>query len=182
MQEGVMRHALAGIIIAASLATPIGASAVQPNRIEFEFDRVVFAPATSAACGFAVYHHDVGTGRIVLFSDAGGVVVRELDQELSTSTWFSADTGRSFTFPNPARLPTFSEGNDVGDAALAILTGLETAAPGTVIAGQVIIPSVVTGIGPFGIPDVDQVAAATRHGTFPGADELIAARCAALAS
>jgi hypothetical protein len=51
-----------------------------------------------------------------------------------------------------------------------------------VIAGQVIIPSVVTGIGPFGIPDVDQVAAATRHGTFPGADELVAARCAALAS
>jgi hypothetical protein len=46
---------------------------------------------------------------------------------------------------------------------------------------QVIIPSVVTGIGPFGIPDVDQVAAATRHGTFPGADELLAARCAALA-
>jgi len=45
----------------------------------------------------------------------------------------------------------------------------------------VIIPSVVTGIGPFGIPDVNQVAAATRHGTFPGADELLAARCAALA-
>jgi hypothetical protein len=181
MQEGVMRRALAGIVIAATLATPVGVTAVEPIRLEFDFDRVVFAPATSAACGFAVYHHDVGTGRIVLFSDAGGVVVRELDQELSTSTWFSPDTGRSFTFPNPARLHTFYEGNDVGDPALAILTGLETAAPGTVIAGQVIIPSVVTGIGPFGIPDVDQVAAATRHGTFPGADELIAARCAALA-
>jgi hypothetical protein len=176
-----MRHALLGIVIVGSLATPIGASAVEPTRLEFDFDRVVFAPATSAACGFAVYHHDVGTGRIVLFSDAGGIVVRELDQELSTETWFSPDTGRSFTFPNPARLHTFYEGNDVGDAASAILTGLETAAPGTVIAGQVIIPSVVTGIGPFGNPDVDQVAAATRHGTFPGADELVAARCAALA-
>jgi len=176
-----MRHALVGIVIAANLAIPIGASAVEPTRIEFDFDRVVFAPATSAACGFAVYHHDVGTGRIVLFSDAGGVVVRELDQELSTSTWFSPDTGRSFMFPNPARLHTFYEGNDVGDAALAILTGLETAAPGTVTAGLVVIPSVVTGIGPFGIPDVDQVAAATRRGTFPGADELVAARCAALA-
>jgi hypothetical protein len=69
----------------------------------------------------------------------------------------------------------------VGDAALAMLTGLETAAPGTVMAGEVIIPSVVADIGPFGIPDIDQVAAATRHGTFPGADELLAARCAALA-
>ena len=176
-----MRCLFAGIVIAATLATPIGVTAVEPNRLEFEFDRIVFAPATSRACGFRVYHQDVGTGQIVLFGDADGTVVRELDQELSTSTWFSPDTGRSFTFPNPARLHTFYEGNDVGDAALAILTGLETAAPGTVIAGQVIIPSVVTGIGPFGIPDVDQVAAATRHGTFPGADELLAARCAALA-
>jgi hypothetical protein len=181
MQEGVMRHAVVGIVIAATLAIPAGASAVEPDRLEFEFDRIVLAPATTRACGFAVYLHDVGTGRIVLFGDADGTVVRELDQELSTSTWFSPETGQSFTFPNPARLHTFYEGNDVGDAALAMLTGFETAAPGTVTAGEVIIPSVVTGIGPFGIPDIDQVAAATRHGTFPGADELLAARCAALA-
>jgi hypothetical protein len=176
-----MRHAFVGIVIATNLTMPIGASAVEPTQLDFQFDRVVFAPTTSRACGFAVYHHDVGIGRIVLFGDADGTVVRELDEELSTSTWFSPETGRSFTFPNPARLHTFYEGNDVGDAALAMLTGLETAAPGTVTAGEVIIPSVVTGIGPFGIPDIDQVAAATRHGTFPGADELLAARCAALA-
>jgi hypothetical protein len=117
MQEGVMRHALVGIVIAANLAISIGASAVEPTRLDFEFDRVVLAPATSRACGFAVYHHDVGTGRIVLFGDADGTVVRELDQELSTSTWFSPETGRSFTFPYPARLHTFYEGNDMGDAA-----------------------------------------------------------------
>ena len=108
-------------------------------------------------------------------------MVLELDQELSTSTWFSPETGRSFTFPNPARLHTFYEGNDVGDAALALLTGLEAAAQGAVTAGLVIIPSVVTGVGPLGIPDIDQVAATTRHGSFPGADELLAARCSALA-
>jgi hypothetical protein len=106
MQEGVMRHAVVGIVIAANLAIPIGASAVEPTRLEFEFDRVVFAPATSRTCGFAVYHHDVGSARIVLFGGADGTVVRELDQELSTSTWFSPETGRSFTFPNPARLHT----------------------------------------------------------------------------
>jgi len=108
-----MRCALAGIVMAASLVRPIGVAAVEPNRLEFEFDRIVFAPATSRACGFRVYHQDVGTGQIVLFGDADGTVVRELDQELSTSTWFSPDTGRSFTFPNPARLHTFYEGNDV---------------------------------------------------------------------
>jgi hypothetical protein len=176
-----LRLALAVVALAAFIADPVVAAAVQPVRYEFGLDEVVFAPRTSAACGFAVYHHDVGTVRVVLFEDAVGVIVRETDQSLLISTWFSPDTGNAFKIPGPAKLHTFYDGNEVGDPALAILTGLQTGAPGVVTAGEVIIPSVVTGIGPLGIPDIDQVAPLTVHGSFPEAAALLQARCAALA-
>ena len=172
---------LAVVALAAFVANPSVAAAGEPVRYEFGLDEVVFAPRTSDECGFAVYHHDVGTVRVVLFGDAVEVVVRETDQSLLMSTWFSPDTGNSFKIPGPARLHTFYDGNEVGDAALAILAGFQTGAAGIVTAGEVIIPSVVTGIGPLGIPDIDQVAPLTVHGSFPEAAALLEARCTALA-
>jgi hypothetical protein len=169
------------VALVAFIANPMVVAAGEPVRHEFAVDEVVFAPRTSDACGFPVYHHDVGTVRVVLFKDAVGVVVRETDQSLVMSTWFSPDTGNAFTIPGPAQIHTFYDGNRVGDAAVAILTGLQTGAPGVVTAGEVIIPSVVTGIGPLGIPDIDQVAPLTVHGSFPEAAALLEARCAALA-
>jgi hypothetical protein len=180
-QRSQMRLVPAMVALVAFIANPLVAAAVEPVRYEFGLDEVVFAPRTSAACGFAEYHHDVGTVRLVLFEDAVGVVVRETDQSLVMSTWFSPDTGNAFKIPGPAQLHTFYDGNEIGDAALAILTGLQTGAPGVVTAGEVMIPSVVTGIGPLGIPDIDQVAPLTAHGSFPEAAALLEARCAALA-
>jgi hypothetical protein len=105
-----VRLALAVVALAAFVADPVVAAAVQPVRYEFGLDEIVFASRTSAACGFAVYHHDVGTVRVVLFEDAGGVIVRETDQSLVMSTWFSPDTGNSFKIVGPAQLTRSTTG------------------------------------------------------------------------
>jgi len=178
-----VRGGIATAVAATVLASPLAVSGAQPVRIDAEVDRTIFAPATSAMCGFDVYRHDAGTARVVLFPDADGVVVLEIDQNVGwTTTWFSPETGASYSYPGPAQLHTYYEGNEIGDPALAVLTGLQGGTPGATTAGQVIMPSVVVAIGPFGIPDIDQVAPSTRNGTFPGAAELLAARCAALAA
>ncbi len=170
-----------GVAVAA-LASPAVTLAADPIVFYADVDRTIFAPATSAACGFAVYRHDVGTQKVVLFPDGDGVIVREIDQALGwTTTWFSPETGESFSYIQPSQAHTYYNGNQIGDPALVVVTGLQGATPGAIGAGRVVLPSIVVGISPEGIPDTDQVAPAMLNGTFPSAAELIAARCAALA-
>jgi hypothetical protein len=168
---------------AAAIGPSTAASAVAPVRFEEFVDDTSLAPATSAACGFDVFIHAEGIATVVLFLDAQGNIVKELDGfKQFTLTYFSPDTGKSLSIPQPIKLHTFYSGNEVGDEATAFLAGMDRHAHGATTAGRTEFPAVFAGFGPNGIPDIDQVGPPTVHGVSHTNAELRERLCAALAS
>ena len=181
-RRGALRAAFAIGLLASLAASSIGPVAAGAIRFSEPVDDLRYAPATSAACGFDVYLHFVGTATTKLYVDAQGNVVRELDGAADLHvTWFSPDTGKSYAFPVPGMLRTLYYGNEPGDPAIAELIGLQDGTPDARDAGYIVFPAVFIGFGPFGIPDIDIAGDPLKvAGTWNG-DFRIAARCAALA-
>ena len=181
-RPAILRLALAIGLLSALAALGVGPVVAGETSYSEQVDYVKFAPATSAACGFAVFVHYVGTVSTKLFTDANGTITRELDGSAGLhATWFSPETGKSYAYPEPGMLRTLYSGNQVGDPAIAELVGLQDGTPGARDAGFVLFPAVLVGFGPFGIPDIDVAGDPLMiAGTWNG-DLRIAARCAALA-
>jgi len=181
-----IRRAAATAVTLGTLAVfgALGAAPVLAAETGFtaQVDYVNYAPVTSAACGFAVFVHHVGTVTTKLFTNRDGTIVREIDGSAGMhAIWFSPDTGKSYTFPEPGMLRTIYTGNAIGDPAIAELIGLQDGTPGAREAGLVVFPAVLVGFGPFGIPDIDTTGDPLLiAGTWNG-DFRVAARCAALA-
>lgn len=158
------------------------AEAAPPTRFEFPVDRTAYAPGASAVCGFDVYIHEVGIFTVVLFHDGDGLVTSEIDGVKQYSvTFFAPENNTEYTYRSSARLHTFYTGNSPGDEARAFLTGQVRHVHGATSAGHIEYPSVFTGFGPFGIPDIDQVGPETLHGVTHTTQEFRANLCQVLA-
>jgi len=176
-------------IVAAVLAFgafAASASAAAPATYSLDISRTYYAPFTSAHCGIPVYITADGSVEITLFYDQNGNVVREIDRSPGfTDTFFSPATGLSFTVHSPfVAMYDYGAGATLGGAATITLVGTEGDAggPGTAVtAGRVVIPGVVIGFSPEGIPFVDAAGEQTFHGTFPDfLTTILPQRCEAL--
>jgi hypothetical protein len=178
------RHALAALTLSAVLAIPAVAAGARPLSYTFEVDVSGYVPVLSAACGFDVYGHQVGTAHVLLFLAADGTtIVREMDWNTGWTVTFSAPSlGTSVTQRQAGPLiTTYPEGTDVGDPVTAMLVGTggrigdDPAEAGRrVVLGEVLFVDPSTGI-----PVVDLFNVVSASGHFIGGNT--ARRCAALA-
>jgi hypothetical protein len=151
----------------------------------FEVDQTVYAPGTSAICGFDVFVTTQGTAHVMLFvSQDGSSVVREMDWNTGWTQTFSAPAlGTSYTQRTAGPLiTTYPEGTDLGDPATAVVVGSNGRIgddPGE--AGRTVFDAVVVFVDPAtGIPGIDFVGVQSSVGHFLGGNAV--RRCEALAS
>ncbi len=181
---GLVTVAVAAFALAAFASAAL---AMEPATYSFDISRTYYAPFTSAHCGIPVYITADGSVEITLFYDQDGNVVREIDRAPGfTDTFFSPATGQSFTVHSPfVAMYDYGAGATLGGPATITLVGTEGDAggPGTAVtAGRVVIPGVVIGFSPEGIPLVDPAGEPTsQSGTFPDFLTVgLPERCAAL--
>lgn len=170
------------LVLCVALWSAIPAGANQPRHVDDSVALSYPLPYYTKLCGFPVTFGLVGPIDSLLFFDAGGAVVREVDTQPGAVNTFSSPF-RSFSFPFASALrTTYTAGAAVGSAAIATGDGLAGKVPGIPAdAGQISFNGVVVDVTPAGIPIVGftNVRSTSGHSNDPALVD--AAICASLA-
>ena len=177
------RKVLIGTVALAAVAFVPASPASTPEHFTQEIDQTFFASLTSAACGFPVFVTQQGTANVTLwYGPDGTTVVREMDWSAGfRTTLFAPTQGTSFSYPSGGTLVTsYPEGTDLGDPAIAVLTGFgRKLGSDPAEAGRVVMSAVVVFVDPStGIPGIDTLDTLSATGHFLG--DTLARRCEAL--
>ncbi len=179
-----IRHAgsLVTLTVVLMLALSTIAAAEPPLQEWRHFENLgVPLPGASRVCGFPVFGDFVGEGHFIVFRDASGAIVREVDTfPALTVTIYSAF--RSYSSAAPAVLTTYYTGGAaIGTPAIAVVTGLvEKAGDADMNAGREVWDATVIGMDAAGVP---LIRFTTHRISTAGPDwdtTLGAARCAAV--
>jgi hypothetical protein len=173
----------AGLATMAALAAA-PAQATRPSHFSEPVNLTFPEDYLTDFCGFEVFRSFVGTLKSTLLYDGSGKVIREIDtQPGATLSFYSPETGKSFSFPFAAILRTdYTNGAALGSEAVSYGSGLSLKVPGiSAHAGRAVFSSVVVDHTPYGVPIVAFTGIISWVGHENDPDEVDAAFCEALA-
>lgn len=180
-----MRKALLGVAVAlAALGLVSTASGAGAQRVSFQVYDDFHAPFTSELCGVEIWIRFEGTVSLTVLTDTSDTVVREIDTQPGfKTTFYSPETGKSFSFPEAIVWHfEYPDGAYAGAPATVMATGMHGRGGKVADAGVVFFEGEVVDV-----IEIDGVPVALvdfwwtgERGHFNDEDTYLAGRCKAL--
>jgi hypothetical protein len=169
------------IVALVAAGTSVGA---QARHLAIHIDETFHSDFLSEECGVDVFIDLDADLNVTLVYNQSGLLVREIDPSGGgTFTYYSPDTGKSFSFPFQPAMLDYGSGAMVGSAVIVTQRGLFGHVPGFVPsdAGLFRFLGSVTGFEENGSPLIDFVEVIPpEHGNRVDGEQVVAGICAAL--